>query len=676
MDTELEKTDSKKADESAAEDTTEDQKEETKKSSESWKGIINSETLINQAEKEYDLAWKHQSPKKQEALKRLKLLNNQKRDKNAVGDTTMFSIFQTVLASLYSDRLMVDFRGKEDGDEETADNLNALAKSDYDDMEKDKIDYDWDWDTCFFGWGLVLLEEFDRDADNGVFLPIPENIDAVTWLRDPAAKSVNGGRKGKGAMRFGGREIKLTREEMENHPSFFSNINFTDLKYGAGTYSLLSDAASARDDARGNQSTTKDTEADLGDNAQYTITEWFTHTKVNEKIAKVKIWLANDRKTLVGLKVFKRNYWPIVFRQLYPHSNEWDGTSIPDLTEDKQRQRAVAQNLGLKGMKADLEPMYIYDTNKIKNKADLDFDFNKGIGIDAAPGEPVGNSVQPLIKARPNLQLLQFIYESLDASAQKATATPDIKMGIQSQANRPLGETNLLSTNSDTRYSLGAKIFGWSDKDFWTQWYNQYKDNFTEDIDEKVLRTVGAFGSKWRGLSKKDIITKRDPDIYIESTNVSRAKDLEERNVLAPFYQNALAEPTANRRYIWKDWAKLNGMTKDKIDRMFPPTIDERIAEKQNEMLNKNELVPVLPEDDHNVHLEIHAMARDTDAAKAHITTHIKALSIKKTKPELFPPDQQSTMMNTKEQGGGAVQALANPMRTPNITPSMTSGQR
>lgn len=656
------------------EDTNEDEMEDEKEGKNLVKGI-NLTALTTQCQNEYLLAWKHQSPKKEEWRVRLKLYNNQKRDKEMVGDTTMFSIFQTVIASLYNDRLMVDFKGREDGDEETADNLSAMAKADYDDMEKDQLDFEWLWDTGFFGRGLMLMEEFERDPDNNVFYPLPEVLDPITFLRDPAATSVNGNRAGKGAMRFGGNETKMTRQEIKDHPWMFEDIRFDKLKYGSGTYSLLQDAVEARTDAQGNQSVNKDKEADLGVNAQYTVTQWFTHCEVDGEIKKVKVWLANDRDTIIGIKVLNRSYWPIIDRPLYPTAHDWDGTSIPDLTEDKQRARAIAQNLGLKAMKADLYPMYIYDTNKIKNKNELNFDFNKFVGIDAKEGEPVLNSVAPMNKARPNMQLLDFIYNSLDISAQKATATPDLKMGIQSKGNETLGEINIATSAADTRYSLGAKVFSWSEKRFWMQWYNMYKDNFAEDIDEKVLRVVGAFGAKWRPLTSKDIICNKDPDIYIESKAVNRAKDLEDRTLLTNYFTMALADPTVNRRWAMKKLARVNGMQKDEIDRLWPPTVDERIAEQQNELLNKNQTVPVLPEDDHTTHLEIHSTAKETEATMAHIKTHIKALSIKKTNPELFP-QTDLTALNTMGGGGQQNNTTGGMQTTPSaITPSQTSGQ-
>ena len=123
------------------------------------------EKVAKQVQAEYNLAWLHQKMKKDEWNVRLKLYNNQRRDKKAVGDTTLFTTLQTVLASLYVDRLDSEWGGREEGDEEVAENLNALSRYDYDEMEKDVFDYDFDWDTCFFGRGLLEFQEFERDPD-------------------------------------------------------------------------------------------------------------------------------------------------------------------------------------------------------------------------------------------------------------------------------------------------------------------------------------------------------------------------------------------------------------------------------------------------------------------------------------------------------------------------------
>jgi len=650
--------------------------------------VINKEdytSLASQCKAEYNLAWKHQKPKKDEQEVRLKLYNNQKRDKSSVGDTTMFTIMQTVLASLYIDRLNAAFDGREDGDEETAENLTSMAEFDYDEMGKDQLDYDWDFDACFFGRGLMAMEEYERDPENNVFVPMPEIIDPLLFLRDPLAVSVNGkGRGGKGEMRFGGYEIKMTKQDMLDHPHFFKDkLKFEDMSFGSGSYSIMRDAIEARDEAQGRQAPLKnEAEKALGANAQYDVTVWYSYFKDSEssKPEKHKIYLINDRENVIGIEKIKRKrgkrtIWTLIDRPLYPSSHDWDGTSIPDLTEDKQRARAVAQNLGLKMMKADLYPMYVYDSNRIRNRNDLNFEFNKFVPADIPEGGTVTGAIQPIQKANPNMNLLDFIYTSLDASAQKATATPEIQQGAMSEQDRTLGELNIIASKVDTRYSLSAKIFGWSEKEFWGQWYSMYDENFSADIDEKVLRIVGAFGAKWRPLKRGDIIASIAPDISIESKTLSRAKQLEERQMLTQYLTLVFTDPTANRRYGLKELGRLSGLSKDQLDRLMPPTIDERIAEDQNDLLNQNKLVPVLPEDDHNVHLEIHMKAKDSDATYAHIETHKKALSIKKTNPELFPLD----MANANFQQGQ--EAMPSPMGQPAgamprpIQPSQTSGQ-
>jgi len=336
----------------------------------------------------------------------------------------------------------------------------------------------------------------------------------------------------------------------------------------------------------------------------------------------------------------RKDKWPIMERLLYPTSHDWDGTSIPDLTEDKQRARAVAQNLAMDAFKFDVYATYLFDSTKIKNRNDLNPGMNKFIPV--SDGSPEG-AVVPLRKAAPNMNLLDFIYQSIDASAQKATATPELQQGAISSKERTLGELNLVSSKVDTRYSLSAKVFGWSEKAFWTQHYHLYKKYFPKGIDEKVLRLVGAFGSKWRPLRRENIICEVDPDIKIESKVLSRAKQMEERDSVSQYMMMVLQDPTVNRRYAYKNLGKYYNLKSEEIGFLFPKTIDERIAEQQNVMLSEDKVVPVLPEDDHNVHLEIHAKAADTPATFAHIKTHEEALSIKKTNPELFPmPEQQA----------------------------------
>ena len=630
--------------------------------------------LIQQVQTEYAIAWLQQNGKIQEDLSRLKLFNNQKRNKDLVGDPLLFSIFQTTLAALYDDKMGVSFGGREEGDDDIAEALENLATYDYELMEKEKLDYSWIWDTCFFGRGLIFMREFDRSEE--FKCPVPENIDVMTWLRDPNATSVNGDMKRRGAMRFGGREIALTKYEMKDNGNF---INTDIIKQGENQKSLISQARAARNDAQGLEELFgKDNvpDFDLHSNTEYHQLEWVTHFDGE----KVLVVLANDMKVVTRFVKLgdSKDLWPIIDRPLYPHSRSWRGTSIPDLTEDKQRQRAVAINLGIKMMKSDLYPTYVYDEKMIKNPQDLEKmnQLNKMIPVNSK-NRGVNNAVMALNKATPNGQLMGFILDSLDISAQKATATPELQQGQVGGGQRTLGELNMVASRVDKRYSLAAKIFGWSEKAFWRQWYRLYKKHYKTKIDGKIIRINSAFGSKYRPLTRENIIANRDPDIVIESTVLSDAKNFRDRTLLTQFGQAVVVpDPTANLRYFQKKLAKLNGMQRDEIDRLFPPTIDELLAEDENDLINDEKLPEINANDNHIVHWEIHSKAAETDAKLAHMEAHKRAMKILRDQPDLLPPQTEAGVggqtLNQGQAGNGQIDLSSLGTKAP--TPAQASG--
>lgn len=595
--------------------------EEVKEENEEREVARDYKSEIKQIESEYRLAFTYMSPKFDEWAIRLKLYNNQKRDKQAVGDPLLFTIHQTVLASLYSDRLGVEFAGREEGDEGVAEDLNALAVYDYDQMSKDELDYDWDWDSSFFGRGLLLNMEFDRETKT----PIPEVIDIMTWLRDPRAKSVNGDKRGRGKMRFGGREISLSKIEMKEADVYFNYENLT--ADTADPHSLLDTGAQARAEAQGYNDPNK-FEKLTGDNEEYRLLEWFTHRKGK----KVIITLAENRKRVIRYTELKGKLWPINDRPIYPISHDWDGVSIPDLVEDKQRARAVVQNLALKGIKVGLNPTYLYNTNKIKNRAGLKVDFNKHIPIDGDPSGAVENIQRQTVKQEAN-----WILDILDGGAQKATATPDIQQGATSDSKRTATELNLQTEKVDVRYSLSAKIWGWSEKRFWQQWYQLYKQYFKADIDEKIIRIVGALGVKWRPLTKENLTGNQDPDIKIESKIISDALKLNDLQKYRLFIKDVLAiDPqNSNTRFALRKIGRLSGFTKEEIEQVLPPSIDELNADTENDTLNENDIVKVQIYDDDFVHIEIHNKSADTQAKFAHMEAHKKAMMLKRVNPAL-----------------------------------------
>src|SRR3990167_11239343 len=286
------------------------------------------EKIIKQIEDEYQLCYSFNQSKRQKALARLKLYNNQMRDDKAVGDPLMFTVFNTVHAALYDDRLNSNWEGRGGkGDDDVEDNLNALSNYDYDLMQKAEADYYWNWDAEFFGRGLMLLMDFNRDE--GKMCPVPEVLNAATFIRDPRAASVNGDMRDKGAMRFGGWEVGATYYELKGLPGYF---NIGSLKKDKDKNSLIGEVREARRAAQGNENFPQKEET-LGkyNNYEFQLLNWLNTIKGEKYL----ITLGNNRTELIRLSPLKKydSRWPLIDRAFYPMSNDWDGVTIPDLTE-------------------------------------------------------------------------------------------------------------------------------------------------------------------------------------------------------------------------------------------------------------------------------------------------------------------------------------------------------
>ena len=592
--------------------------------------------ILQQVQTEYTTGYNFMRPKIQEGLKRLKLYNNQLRDKDKVGDPLIYTIFQAIFSVLWLDRLEVEFSGREEGDNDMADNLNVLAEYDYDDMEKAEHDYDWIFDAMAFGRGLSYFNEFDFDSKT----PIAQVWDPLTFIRDPDAKSVRGDRLGDGKLRYGYREVWKMKEEMKGNPQYF-NLGLLKKDSLTQYQSLLAEAEQARNTAQNRQN-----QVSRGESGGYRIRQGFT--MIDGVFHLVE--MGNQGNLLIRLEpLLERNkpikFIPLIDRAFSPIAHDWDGVSIFDILEDKQRFRAALVNVIGEGARADVYPMRLFDKNKVPKELDKSYAMNKWLAVNG----PVGDAVQTLQPAG-YIQKAQFILEFLDTSAQKALATSEIQQGVPSSKSRPLGETELVASKSEGRYSLAARIFGLSEKRFWRRWYEIYDRDF-EDIGKKSIRLTGAFGSQWREIDREGIITGHPlgPDIKIESRVISQAAKQRTYIQFKDYFQFAFQYPDADKLYGLRKLGRLF-VKKDEVERILPLNIDERKAREENDKLNENEPQPVLPEQDHIVHLREHAACKDTPAVRVHIKAHDYALMVKRNQPELFPQLSSDMAMAEQEQ--------------------------
>lgn len=611
------------------------------------------ESIQKQVYQEYNLDWNYMRPKIQKWLVRLKLYNNQRRDEEKVGDPLLYETHQTVLSILYGDKLGVEFKGRLEGEQDQADNLNILAENDYEEMEKDQHDYEWDFDSSFFGSGLSLMNDFDSETKN----PIPTIIDPTTFIRNPGAVSVNGNRAGEGAMLHGGYEVKLTESMMQSNLRTDANpdgyFNLDQLEKTNDLFSLSGETRRLRREAQGlNDLFTFENSVET--NYEYSILRWFTHLPDKDTgiTKKYIVEMANNRMLPIRLIELKKNYWPIIQRKFSPISHDWDGVSVPDLIEDKQRYKAKMLNTAGDIAQADLNGMYLFHEDRFRKTQDFNFKFNKWIPVKGTGS--LQDAAAPL-QTKQVSQTVKYILDYLDSSAQKATATPDIQQGQPAKGDPTLGELNIQTSGVSTRHSLTAKIWGWSEREFWRHWYFNYEENFEDGLGEKIATLEGPFGTKWLSLKKKGFITGNTlgPKITIESKSVSEAQKTRLYQMMQGYVQILAADPTItfDKTYTYRKMGRLI-MPKQEVERVMPLTVDEQQALDENKKLNDEEMPKVLLAQDHNVHLRVHASADDNPTTRRHIQIHRYMLMQKRMNPQSFP--QLPGDPQPLEQGGNA----------------------
>lgn len=554
-------------------------KEEIKKI-DPWKIINISEEdekkLIEQCEREYEYCNKEHNQKYKEKWKRWEnIFGNIRNEKIVTADKTLQTIFFSNFASLYNDRLMIDFLPVEESDLKRAESLRKTAEFDYRKMEKAIVDYYWIWDACFYGRGYVFLHEFDRTEND--FCPIIENMIPEDCRFDPKAISVNGiGIRKKGQCRFFFWNVKMTRAEIEEV------YNFSKEK----AKEITEDQKIEETDG------TPEFYADIKENEEVNVIRSFTifkSRKVLAEIAEIK-----GKKRIIRMfelgKIF--DSWCVIDRALNPRAKEFYGESIPKLIEDAHIFRDDLTDAVLAGINKNTYRKYAYDSTRVKSLAQLQDPPKKMELYIPVQGDPRG-----LISEIPRQEMrgeAQWALNYIRETAEKVTGTPEMQQGAVSSEKRTATEMALISQKADARFSLTASVFMWSEKAFWRQWYRIYQGNFSaENGDKKIIRINGSSGYQFFRLDKDVFPENYDPDISIESKAISEAKRAEKLNAMYTFFDKAIQlNQTVKVRWeaMLKKLGKMSGLENGDIDQLLPKTMESLIGDMIVESISKKKI--------------------------------------------------------------------------------------
>lgn len=619
--------------------------------------------LLAQVASEFEYGYAFMTPKFNEWQKRLKVYMNQTKKKSDVGSMLIFTIHQTLIAAMYNDKINVKFLPRGEGDVQSASNWESLAKFDYDLMEKPILDYEWIWDTTFFSYGLVLMHEWD-DNDQ---CPVPVTMDVTNFIRDPNAISITGKRNGEGKTKFCGGFVYLTEYEVnENIKSGVFDLieDCEEVESGTGLDNTVIEAnMKLRQAAMGYSNIQTKNNAISGASKLYKFLRWFTFSEEGKPLM---VYTTGDRQKIVGVKelMVDSKSFPIIDRKLHPMTNTWDGVSVSDACEDKQRAIAILENLMLELSKYAVYSRYLYDINKIPNKAELEeHKMNQYIGVKG----DLSSAIMEIPKTHISTDI-SFTINTLQSEAEKATATPEIRQGVQAATARSATENAEISKNVDTRYGLNARVMTWSEKRFWNLWFKMYQKYFFSQAKEKIVRVLGEAGLEFRPMTVQNLKMSKDPDIQIESMAVSELERTVKLQAYSNMYKLAATDPTIDKRYIMSKIAQYSEFSAEEQAKIFPKTFDEYLQEAENKQLNAGQIVHINPEDDDYTHLRVLEKANQNKESKAHAKAHLEQLFFKKKNPQAqaqsASPVDPAQMM---QQMGGSQPAPTTDYSQPNM---------
>lgn len=579
-------------------------------------------------------------PRKRRQANQIALLNNLQRGDENIASTLLLTLFNRIMSNLYDDKIQVKFVPNEEIEQKQVQSLNILAQNDYQQMGMKQLDYDWTWDTLFFGRGYMETLRFDTKRK----IMQPHVINPLAFGYDPFFSNPQ-------EWRYYWKWITKSGVEIDQliKAGIIKNITkASDIPSGVDAflwnYKIIKERAKFV--------TPQAPDSYQGD--IYQILEFFGYNADGEKCV---YWLDRDFSKILyyevldlrdgddilgpGNQVVKTtSKWPIVMKEAFREPHASVVFSVADLLEDKHRARSVLLNLAFLAAKDKANPLYQYNPDKVRDVTQL---FNRQIS-QHIPVESVTDAIAPLNTDSAMDPSLQAFMQMLNQEASDPIGT-NIQAAPEPGGKQTATEAAIQQQLSDLAQSLQSKIMQFGIEEFWGAWYHRYK-RFTKAGDEKIATVVGVKGVTFEKIDLGSIQTTYPPGVIIYSAKEAEYKELVERRDLMEMYPALQTSMTPDGLKNFQKYVFFPKFLKDPsmMEILFPDSIDELKAQDENEILNEGGMPPVSPTDNHEQHLMIHRMAKNTWGKWLHIDWHEKMLSEQKQQTmaqQQMQPDTQ-----------------------------------
>lgn len=584
--------------------------------------------ILEQIQAEKKISEAYGNKKRQRWKKQFKLLYNERKREDTIGDETTWSISDTIISSLQEDKLLHEFRPTEIWDYETCELLNNVMEVDWNKMKMDDIKNIASKWAVYVGRCVIDCSEISEKTKT----VSPRFVNPFLEYVDPSAICMHWiWESSQWWARWYGYVLPTTKWEIKAMLGYDKNIIWE-----SEWQKALKQIRKLSGD-----------NLEVWDNSGGVVLIWYT------KYSGISIRVMTDLYVSEMYSILELGDEFPLFDPSIDIGEEWYPRSILDMVEDKHRNRANIANTAAEITYEKLNPITLAKTGfplELLERAE---------GWDVIEVEDT-DSVRFLEKQGVS-QEAGWLLNILDQQAQEVTGMPDIQQGVQMDDARTASELSILSSASKRRYGRISRYFAVSFVKFYEIWYEAYQKYWT-DTKIKSIQVSGVYGPKWRNITKKDITLKSDLDIRVESKIISEQIKIQKINSLIKFHQIAINDPS----YQAREWIKMIGKTMDittqELNLLFPKSVDELEAEEENKLLVKWELTDwenkVLFDinQDHDAHIREHMKEEMTKAMEIHIQAHYEAKRLIRNKKDMLmqmwyhPNDNNAiTKTNTPE---------------------------
>lgn len=602
--------------------------------------------LIAQVKNEYEEGRSYLEPRKTRWTRQLVLMNNLQRGEQNVASTMLPSYFNRVFAGIHSNTPTVKFVPGNDAELYATESLNKMAVADAQEMNKPMLDYDWDWDTCFYGAGYLETLKWIKSRK----LMQPEVINPMFFQYDPYFSEVQDWRYYSKWKLLNAHQLKrLIDDGVVDGIKKIGDIE-TGVDPYIWTWKIQAEQAKDVNPAA--------TETMVPQSNIYQIFEHFTYVDGKKSV----VWTNRSMSKVLRVDELDlkddadhpgESLWPIVRKTIFrePHSSA--AVSVPDLLEDKHRAQNVILNLAYIAAKDEVNPIYEYVPEKLKNAAML---YQRQIN-QHIPVTELG-AIAPLKqKASLSSAVLALMNTLKQEGADVVGTAQPASIGSKKKSAT---QDAILQQIADMTQSLQSKLVQQAEMEFWGKWYQKLITN-KEDGGFKMLALTDALGTTFEQIELDKIKTKYPPRVILMNLKEAEYKETLERREIAG--QMALLQgsmsPGQFRMFLKQIYfPKFKTFDHSSIDLAFPKTIDEMVAESENESLAAGEWIEPKPTDDHETHLYIHMRGKKNAEMNTHILVHQYALAQAAAQAAQKPPDEAGEGIDEnkgpKDASGGA----------------------